>query len=118
MVQTFMGTVLAASLVVSAGCSSPIKQAAICTSDEWSGYRYGRICSSASNAVVISEEHISSRMMALERERDWLERNQERLVAELEAAKRQNIELERHLDLTLSSLAHAEQNIVKRYSRR
>lgn len=109
--QTFMGIVLGASLVVSAGCSSPIKQAVVCTSDEWSGYWHGRACSSATNTVVIlEEEDVVSKLTALERERDWLARNQERLLAELETAKRQNIELEHQLDLIRGGLAKFKQD--------
>ncbi|MBH0193584.1 MAG: hypothetical protein HP492_17815, partial [Nitrospira sp.] len=79
-------TVLAAGLVLLVGCSSYTNQS---TTDD-----------------------MAARLVALERERQWLETNQERLAAELEAAKRRNIELEQEVDLKRGSLVKVEQELT------
>jgi chemotaxis protein MotB len=97
-----------------AGCSSHIKKLpASCTSEGWSGYLPGRVCSSEPNAVVFPEEEIASQLTALKRERDWLVNNEARLAVELEVAKRQNIELERRVDLSRTSLVEAKQDLLQ-----
>ena len=53
-------------------------------------------CSSHTNQPTMDD--MAARLAVLERERQWLENNEERLVAELEAAKRRNVELEQQVD--------------------
>ena len=51
--------------------------------------------------------------MELERERNWLANNQDRLAGELEAEKRRNAELEQQVDLSRSSPTKVEQDLVQ-----
>jgi len=108
-VRTFTTAVVIASLVWFVGCSSPIRQPGVCASKGCIGYLQDGDCSSKLNTVG---EDLGFQLMVLERERDWLAANETRLVTELEAAKRQNIELERQVDLTQISLAKAEQDLL------
>jgi len=81
-------TMLVTSLVMMAGCSSYANRSAM--------------------------ENLTARLAALERERHWLENNQEQLVAELEAAKRRSVELERQVDdLSRNSLTKAKQDLTQ-----
>ena len=69
-------------------------------------------CSSYANRTTM--ENLTARLVALERERQWLENNQEQLVAELEAAKRRSVELERQVDdLSRNSLTKAKQDLTQ-----
>ena len=78
-------TIFVTGLVILAGCSSPTNQPAM--------------------------DNMATRLMALERERQWLKNNEERLMAELEAATRRNVELEQRVDeLSRSSFTKAKQD--------
>ncbi|MBH0201544.1 MAG: hypothetical protein HP496_04390 [Nitrospira sp.] len=69
-------------------------------------------CSSYANRSTM--ETLAARLVALERERHWLANNQERLMAELEAAKRRNVELEQQVDgLSRNSLTKAKQDLTQ-----
>jgi outer membrane murein-binding lipoprotein Lpp len=69
-------------------------------------------CSSYANRPTM--ENLTARLVALERERHWLENNQEQLVVELEAAKRRSVELERQVDdLSRNSLTKAKQDLTQ-----
>jgi|GEM_PF-2353031 len=86
--QILKTTMLVASVVMMAGCSSYPNRSTM--------------------------ENLTARLMALERERHWLENNQEQLVVELEAAKRRSVELERQVDdLSRNSLTKAKQDLTQ-----
>ena len=69
-------------------------------------------CSSYANRPTM--ENLTARLVALERERHWLENSQELLVAELEAAKRRSVELEWQVDdLSRNSLTKAKQDLTQ-----
>ena len=69
-------------------------------------------CSSSTSQPVTDD--MAARLASLERERQWLENNEERLVAELEAAKRRNVELEQQVDdLSRNSLIKAKQDLTQ-----
>lgn len=74
---------LLTSLVMLAGCSSYIKQPTVCIDKKWYGYHKGSGCPSAAKAVVPDPlQEMTSRLAALERDR-------QRLAEELTTAQRQ-----------------------------
>ena len=69
-------------------------------------------CSSHANQPTMDD--MATRLMALERERQWWKNNEERLMAELEAAKRRNSELEQRVDdLSRPSRTKAKQDFIQ-----
>jgi outer membrane murein-binding lipoprotein Lpp len=69
-------------------------------------------CSSSINQPT--RDDMAARLVTLERERHWSENNEERLVMELEAAKRRNVELEQRVDdLSRNSLTKAKADLTK-----
>ena len=69
-------------------------------------------CSSYTKQPTMDD--LTARLVALERERHWWEKNQEQLVAQLEAAKRGNVELEQQVgDLSRNSLTKAKQDLTR-----
>lgn len=69
-------------------------------------------CSSHTNQLTTDD--MAARLVALERERQWLKNNEERLAAELEAAKCRNVELEQHVDdLNRTSFTRAKQHLTQ-----
>ncbi|MDH4305152.1 MAG: hypothetical protein OEV53_13920 [Nitrospira sp.] len=69
-------------------------------------------CSSYTKQPTMDD--LTARLVALEREQHWLEKNQEQLVAELEAAKRRNVELEQQVnDLSRNSPTKAKQDATQ-----
>lgn len=59
-----------------------------------------------------AHDDVAARLADLEHERRWLTHDRHRLVAELEAAKRRNIELEHQLDLSRGSLTELEEDLL------
>jgi chemotaxis protein MotB len=87
--QILKTTILVTSLVTFAGCSSYIKQPAVCTSEGWYGYERSGQCPSKP-VLAIVPDNTADRLAVLERER-------QRLADELGAAQRQLADHDREL---------------------
>ena len=69
-------------------------------------------CSSYTKQPTMDD--LTVHLVALKHERHWWEKYQERLVAELEAAKRGKVELEQQVgDLSRKSLTKAKQDLTR-----
>lgn len=114
MLHRFKIAILLFCLVMPVGCSSSLKQPVVCPNEEGDGSVQRGGCRPARHAAF-PEGDMADRLALLERERHWLEHNQERLEMELETAKRRNVELEQDIDLSKGSLVQVEQDLMKAF---